>query len=151
MFGRPLYFRPCIYQHRRKRQPRQHARRGLVCNALRWVDATFRGQNDVSWGSQSVQYAVFSGAYIMTVPHYVYTRLVLRLCGSSGPSGHPWNAVLTTRRLGGPGSARCTACQPTTRAPLWDGKYSRKPVFCSTVPNNTCILAYNTRIIGIVG
>ena len=53
-----------------------------------WATATFCGQNSVSVGSQSGQHDVFSGR-THNRAQYVDTRLVLQLCGSSGPTGHP--------------------------------------------------------------
>ena len=48
---------------------------------------------EVLWGErdfrryQSGQPTVFSGAYIITMPQYVYTWLILQICGRSAPTG----------------------------------------------------------------
>ena len=42
---------------------------------------------------QSGQPTVFSDTYIMTVPQYVYTWLILQFCGRSGPTGTLGNLV----------------------------------------------------------
>ena len=49
---------------------------------------------------QSGQPTVFSGTYIITVPQYVYTWLILQFCGRSGPTGAFGNSFPCTKPRG---------------------------------------------------
>ena len=70
----------------------------LTAGAPPWAISTFCGKNSGSVGSHMGLHAVFSSG-TRNVLWYVYTQLMLQLCGSSGPDWLPWhgNTVFTTK------------------------------------------------------
>ena len=54
------------------------------------------GVKTVFSGGQSGQHAVFSGACSYRAVQYAYTRLILKLCGSPGPTGYSGTETLIT-------------------------------------------------------
>ena len=91
-------------------QPRGARGAGGARPGRRCPGSSFRGH-------QMGQHIVFSGTYIITVLHCVDMRLILQLCGRSGPTG-TWheNVVLTTQPRIKPGV--CAACHRARVRPL---------------------------------
>ena len=67
-------------------------------------------ENGVSVGTSRTS-TVFSGAFLITVLQYVYTWLILNICGRAGPTGTNGNSVLNPK----PRAQLYSLDPPTTR------------------------------------
>ena len=76
------------------------------------LGSTFCGNNRDSVFSQSGQRRCIQLRVLITVLEYVYARLTLQFCVSSGLTGYPRNTVLTTKRRAQASPWRCIRTTP---------------------------------------